>query len=35
MFESSIGLKPDMQVHFTLAADNVTATELSASRPPD
>ncbi len=27
-------LKPDMQVHFTLAADNVTATELSASRPP-
>ena len=28
-------LKPDMQVHFTLAADNVTATELSASRPPE
>ena len=28
-------LKPDMQVHFTLAADNVTATELFASRPPD
>ena len=27
-------LKPDMQIHFTLAADNVTATELSASRPP-
>ena len=27
-------LKPDMAIHFTLAADNVTATELSASRPP-
>ena len=27
-------LKPDMAVHFTLASDNVTATELSASRPP-
>lgn len=27
-------LKPDMAIHFTLAADNVTATELSASRAP-
>ena len=27
-------LKPDMQIHFTLAADGVTATELSASRAP-
>ena len=27
-------LKPDMAIRFTLAADNVTATELSASRPP-
>ena len=27
-------LKPDMAVHFTLAADNVTLTELSASRAP-
>ena len=28
-------LKPDMAIHFTLAADNVTATELSASRAPE
>ena len=27
-------LKPDMQVHFQLAADGTTATELSASRAP-
>ncbi len=27
-------LKPDLAIHFTLAADNVTVTELSASRPP-
>ena len=27
-------LKPDMQVHFTLAADNVTANELDGSPAP-
>lgn len=27
-------LKPDMMIHFTLAADGVTATELSGSRAP-
>ena len=27
-------LKSDMAVHFTFATDNVTVTELSATRPP-
>ena len=27
-------LKPDMQIHFTLAADGITATELSGSPAP-
>ena len=27
-------LKSDMAIHFTVAPDNVTATELAASRPP-